>query len=98
MNDWSARDIQAWEYQPLGPFLPKNFSTSISPWVVTLEALEPFSKPLPLQDPEPLPYLRRENDFTFDIDREAHLQTSAMMRRHIMSRSTFQNRFSFVAQ
>src|SRR5438874_7607250 len=57
MNDWSARDIQAWEYQPLGPFLAKNFCTSISPCVVTLEALEPFRRPLPLQDPEPLPYL-----------------------------------------
>ena len=55
MNDWSARDIQAWEYQPLGPFLAKNFCTSISPWVVTLEALEPFRKPFPPQDPEPLP-------------------------------------------
>src|SRR5258708_13971341 len=55
MNDWSARDIQAWEYQPLGPFLAKNFCTSISPWVVTLEALEAFRKPLPRQDPEPLP-------------------------------------------
>src|SRR4029077_18434805 len=53
MNDWSARDIQAWEYQPLGPFLAKNFCTSISPWVVTLEALEPFRKPLPTQDPAP---------------------------------------------
>jgi fumarylacetoacetase len=62
MNDWSARDIQAWEYQPLGPFLAKNFATSISPWVVTLEALEPFRKPLPPQDPEPLPYLRAKND------------------------------------
>src|SRR4029077_11347900 len=72
MNDWSARDIQAWEYQPLGPFLAKNFCTSISPWVVTLEALEPFRKPLPHQDPEPLPYLRRKNDFTFDIQLEAH--------------------------
>ena len=51
MNDWSARDIQTWEYQPLGPFLAKNFCTSISPWVVTLEALEPFRKPLPAQDP-----------------------------------------------
>ena len=71
MNDWSARDIQAWEYQPLGPFLAKNFCTSISPWVVTLEALEPFRKPLPPQDPEPLPYLRAKNDFTFDIHLEA---------------------------
>ena len=73
MNDWSARDIQAWEYQPLGPFLAKNFATSISPWVVTLEALEPFRKPLPSQDPEPLPYLRAKNDFTFDIQLEAQL-------------------------
>src|SRR5690242_13483293 len=57
MNDWSARDIQAWEYQPLGPFLAKNFCTSISPWVVTLDALAPFRRPLPAQDPPPLPYL-----------------------------------------
>src|SRR5438093_8979289 len=91
MNDWSARDIQAWEYQPLGPFLAKNFCTSISPWVVTLEALEPFRKPLPLQDPEPLPYLRRENDFTFDIHLEAHLQTSAMKAPQIITRTNFQN-------
>src|SRR6266508_4322881 len=67
MNDWSARDIQAWEYQPLGPFLAKNFCTSISPWVVTLEALEPFRRPLPKQDPKPMPYLRAKDDFTFDI-------------------------------
>ena len=57
MNDWSARDIQTWEYQPLGPFLAKNFCTSISPWIVTLEALEPFRKGLPVQDPPPLSYL-----------------------------------------
>src|SRR3954449_9624672 len=65
MNDWSARDIQAWEYQPLGPFLGKNFATSISPWVVTLEAVEPFLRPVPKQDPEPLAYLRAAKDFTF---------------------------------
>jgi fumarylacetoacetase len=60
VNDWSARDIQAWEYQPLGPFLAKNFATTISPWVVTLEALEPFRAPAPARppgDPDPLPYL-----------------------------------------
>jgi fumarylacetoacetase len=60
VNDWSARDIQAWEYQPLGPFLAKNFATTISPWVVTLEALEPFRAPpaaRPAGDPAPLPYL-----------------------------------------
>jgi fumarylacetoacetase len=60
LNDWSARDIQAWEYQPLGPFLAKSFATSVSPWVVTMEALEPFRSPAfarPAGDPEPLPYL-----------------------------------------
>src|SRR5204862_4378603 len=78
MNDWSARDIQAWEYQPLGPFLAKNFATSISPWVVTLEALERFRKPLPSQDPEPLPYLRRPNDFTYEIELEASFRKPSL--------------------
>jgi fumarylacetoacetase len=58
VNDWSARDIQAWEYVPLGPFLGKSFATTISPWVVPMEALEPFRSPAPVQDPEPLEYLR----------------------------------------
>jgi len=98
MNDWSARDIQAWEYQPLGPFLAKNFCTSISPWVVTLEALEPFRKPLPRQDPEPLPYLRAKNDFTFDIQLEAQLQTSSMKTPHVITRTNFQNLYWSVAQ
>jgi fumarylacetoacetase len=71
MNDWSARDIQAWEYQPLGPFLAKNFCTSISPWVVTLEALEPFRKPLPPQDPDPLPYLSATGPHTGRIRPQA---------------------------
>lgn len=65
LNDWSARDIQAWEYQPLGPFLAKNFATTISPWVVTMEALEPFRVPAfqrEVGDPEPLPYLRSDVD------------------------------------
>ena len=61
VNDWSARDIQSWEYQPLGPFLAKNFSTSISPWVVTLEALEPFRIKGPVQEPKPLEYLEQSN-------------------------------------
>src|SRR6201982_404381 len=98
MNDWSARDIQAWEYQPLGPFLAKNFCTSISPWVVTLEALEPFRKPLPPQDPEPLPYLRAKNDFTFDIQLEAQLQTSSMKTPHVITRTNFQNLYWSIAQ
>ena len=98
MNDWSARDIQAWEYQPLGPFLAKNFCTSISPWVVTLEALEPFREPLPQQDPEPLPYLRWENDFTLDIRLEAQLQTSSMKASHVITRTNFQNLYWSIAQ
>ena len=98
MNDWSARDIQAWEYQPLGPFLAKNFCTSISPWVVTLEALEPFRKPLQPQDPEPLPYLRQKDDFTFDIRLEAALQTSSMEAPHIITRTNFQNLYWSIAQ
>jgi len=98
MNDWSARDIQAWEYQPLGPFLAKNFCTSISPWVVTLEALEPFRKPLPKQDPEPLPYLRSTNDFTFDIQLDAHLQTSKLTTPHVITRTNFQNLYWSISQ
>ena len=58
VNDWSARDIQKWEYVPLGPFLAKNFGTTISPWVVTMDALEPFRTPARSSDPQPLPYLR----------------------------------------
>jgi len=68
MNDWSARDIQKWEYVPLGPFLAKNFGTTISPWVVTMEALEPFKVANYPQDPEPLPYLKHTDDYNFDIN------------------------------
>jgi len=84
LNDWSARDLQAWEYQPLGPFLAKNFLTSISPWVVTPEALAPFRKPMPPRpagDPEPLPYLSDEVDREFGglaIQLEVTLATSKM--------------------
>ena len=98
MNDWSARDVQGWEYQPLGPFLAKNFCTSISPWVVTLEALEPFRKPLPAQDPEPLPYLRAAHDSTFDIQLEAHLQTASMSAPQVITRTNFQNLYWSIAQ
>ena len=62
LNDWSARDIQRWEYVPLGPFLGKSFATSITPWIVTLDALEPFRAPGPAQDPSPLPYLQSHGD------------------------------------
>ena len=68
VNDWSARDIQAWEYVPLGPFLGKSFATSISPWVVPLLALEEARISTPIQDPEPLPYLREGRSWALDID------------------------------
>ena len=73
-NDWSARDIQSWEYVPLGPFLGKNFCSSISPWVVTLEALEPFRTASPSQDPEVLDYLKFDGDKNFDINLEVYLK------------------------
>jgi fumarylacetoacetase len=84
LNDWSARDLQAWEYQPLGPFLAKNFATTISPWVVTLEALAPYRKAFtrPDGDPQPLPYLdsaANRSEGAFDIALGVWLQT-AMMR------------------
>ncbi|MDW3194832.1 MAG: fumarylacetoacetase [Cytophagales bacterium] len=74
-NDWSARDIQKWEYVPLGPFLAKNFASSISPWVVTLEALEPFRVAGPVQDPKVLPYLEYEGERNIDIQLEVAVTT-----------------------
>ncbi|MGM0479587.1 MAG: fumarylacetoacetase [Bacteroidota bacterium] len=70
MNDWSARDIQKWEYVPLGPFLAKSFASSVSPWIVTMDALEPFSIDGPEQDPEVLPYLKYDGKHHYDIDLE----------------------------
>lgn len=89
VNDWSARDIQKWEYQPLGPFLAKNFATSISPWVVPIDALVPFRCDGPPQDPEPLPYLRSTGRRSFDIALEVSLQTPAMAAPQVISRSNF---------
>ncbi|KAJ2878904.1 hypothetical protein IWW38_006220, partial [Coemansia aciculifera] len=75
MNDWSARDIQAWEYVPLGPFLGKNFGTTVSPWVVTMDALEPFRVAQPAQDPQPLPYLSGlPTPGGYDISLEVHIK------------------------
>lgn len=87
VNDWSARDMQAWEYQPLGPFLAKNFATSISPWIVTMEALAPFrvpAYPRPAGDPEPLPYLAAEVDRQrggIDLTLEVHIRSLRMRER-----------------
>ena len=87
VNDWSARDVQKWEYQPLGPFNAKNFATSISPWVVTLEALTPYAVPGPARkptDPPVLPYLHFDGDFVLDVTLEV-LVSSATMREQGMA-------------
>lgn len=73
LNDWSARDIQKWEYVPLGPFLAKNFASSISPWIITMDALEPFRTAGPKQTPAPLPYLQTKGKNAFDIHLEAYI-------------------------
>jgi fumarylacetoacetase len=78
LNDWSARDIQQWEYVPLGPFQAKAFATSISPWIVTREALEPFRVHGPEQDPTPLPYLRQAQPNNYDLELEVGLRTAQM--------------------
>ncbi len=91
VNDWSARDIQRWEYQPLGPFLSKSFATSISPWVVSLHALEPFRTAGPPQDPEPLAYLRSGGDRTYDIELEVWLQGEGMTAPHRICRTNYKH-------
>lgn len=99
LNDWSARDLQTWEYQPLGPFLAKNFASSLGPWVVTLDALAPFRRPAPERaagDPAPLPHLSDPRDAAlgaFDLTLEAWLLTAQMRREgaapHRISRGSF---------
>ena len=96
-NDWSARDIQAWEYVPLGPFLGKNFGSSISPWVVTLDALEPFRVKGPKQDPTPLPYLQLAGAHTFDIALEAGIATPDG-KETVICRSNFKHLYWSMAQ
>ena len=96
-NDWSARDIQAWEYVPLGPFLGKNFASSISPWIVTLEALEPFKVAGTRQDPEVLPYLQYQKDIAFDINLEAFIQPEGLKATKVCT-SNFKNLYWNIAQ
>lgn len=96
-NDWSARDIQRWEYQPLGPFLGKNFGSAISPWIVTLEALEPFRCDTPAQEPEPLPYLQFDGQKSFDIHLEVELANSAGAARTVC-RSNFKHMYWTMSQ
>ena len=89
LNDWSARDIQQWEYVPLGPFQAKAFATSISPWVVTSEALEPFHVQGPVQEPVPLPYLRQAGANNYDLELDVALRTPEMDAGHNISRTNF---------
>jgi fumarylacetoacetase len=89
VNDWSARDIQRWEYQPLGPFLSKNFATSVSPWIVPMEALEPFRSEGPAQSPEPLEYLRTDGNPSFNIELEIWLKTARAREAELISRTNF---------
>lgn len=89
VNDWSARDIQKWEYVPLGPFLAKNFATSLSPWIITLEALEPFRCEGPTQSPEPLPYLRNQGSNTYDIKLQTAIKTPNMENPEVICDTNF---------
>ena len=96
-NDWSARDIQKWEYVPLGPFLAKSFASSISPWIVTLDALEPFRVESPMQDPQPLPYLQQKGNHSFDINLEVEIAPENETATSI-SKSNFKYMYWTMAQ
>ncbi|MBC6408917.1 MAG: fumarylacetoacetase [Ekhidna sp.] len=96
-NDWSARDIQKWEYVPLGPFLAKSFASSVSPWIVTMDALEPFRIPGPQQDPKVLPYLEFEGDKHFDINLEAAIRPEGSGER-VVTNSNFKYMYWSMAQ
>uniref|UniRef100_A0A0K2SZT5 Fumarylacetoacetase n=1 Tax=Lepeophtheirus salmonis TaxID=72036 RepID=A0A0K2SZT5_LEPSM len=89
MNDWSARDIQKWEYVPLGPFLAKNMGTTISPWVVPIEAMKPFLTENYPQDPAPLPYLRHNDSFNFDIKLQVSIKPEGASKEDVVTKSNF---------
>src|ERR1700716_182802 len=93
LNDWSARDIQQWEYVPLGPFQAKAFATSISPWIVTREALEPFRVHGPVQDPTPLPYLRQTTANNYDLMLDVELRTAQMNESARICRTNFKTMY-----
>ena len=99
VNDWSARDIQKWEYVPLGPFLAKNLATSISPWVIPFEALEPFKIANPPQDdPKPLPYLQSKSKWTYDMNLKVMIQTTKMTKPEAICNSNYKYMYWNVAQ
>lgn len=97
LNDWSARDIQKWEYVPLGPFLAKNFASSISPWIVTMDALLPFKTKGPNQDPTPLPYLQQKGKNSYDINLEVYIQPEKA-EPTLVSKSNFKYMYWSMAQ
>ncbi len=96
-NDWSARDIQKWEYVPLGPFLAKNFGSSMSPWIVTYEALEPFKVSGPKQEPEVLPYLKFEGNYHFDVELEVAIAPKEAEEK-VVTHSNFKHMYWNVVQ
>ncbi|TWG85978.1 fumarylacetoacetate hydrolase [Cupriavidus gilardii J11] len=98
LNDWSARDIQQWEYVPLGPFNSKSFGTSISPWVVTMEALQPFRRDNPPQDPQPLSYLRQGVPNAYDIELEVALRPDGAGEAQRVSHTNFRAMYWTMAQ
>ena len=99
VNDWSARDIQKWEYLPLGPFLAKNLATSISPWIIPFEALEPFRIENPVQEnPMPLPYLQVDKKWTFDMNLEVLLKTKKMDSPETVCKSNYKYMYWNIAQ
>lgn len=97
MNDWSARDIQKWEYVPLGPFLAKNFASSISTWVVTMDALQPFKTNGPIQDPEVLPYLKCESSHHYDINLDVLIEPENA-EATVVSQSNYKHMYWNMAQ
>ena len=102
LNDWSARDVQSWETQPLGPFLSKSFATSISPWLISLDALEPFRVDNRVLDPQALPYLQTSDRWAYDVELEVLLETAAMRASGsapaTITRTNFRNMYWNLAQ
>ncbi|MCW8039828.1 MULTISPECIES: fumarylacetoacetase [Acinetobacter] len=98
-NDWSARDLQQWEYVPLGPFNAKTFASSISPWIVTLEALEPFKTHSPIQEPQPLAYLREDHSSnSYDINLSVEIQADGADQADVISETNFKYMYWSMAQ
>ena len=98
LNDWSARDLQAWEYQPLGPFLGKSFATSISPWIVPMDAVVPYRVEPPLQDPDVLPYLRSSGPTALDLHLEVEIIPNGEVSGTVVTRSGFADMYWTMSQ